>query len=233
MTDNNHDPILEMLLALDSDAPASSEGTSLDARVELYLRAIHGPDRLFSAAERKAAEDLVIQAMAAETAEQIAERKALRELRAQGVESKTVSDQSIPSTAEQVEDGNSVRKLQKSQKVAAQQPMTLLLAAADQASEGVENSEATKEALMQLETLVTDQGSITFWQDGSSIYVSFDDAVSVQCIELVGFEEQPFNLVRSIANPNLFEVGELTVEAASYFLELRLYNPERYKVIVR
>ena len=144
-----------------------------------------------------------------------------------------VLDAMAADLAKGVAERNAARKLQKSQKVVAQQPMTLLLAAADQASEGVENSEATKEALMQLETLVTNQGSITFWQDGSSVYVSFDDAVSVQCIELVGFEEQPFNLVRSIANPNLFEVGKLTVEAACYFLELRLYNPERYKVIIR
>ncbi len=73
MTDR--DRALDAILGLEGDEPGTTGRAdakppptalpSLDERVDIFLRAIHGPGRVFTAAERTAARDRILEAMAA------------------------------------------------------------------------------------------------------------------------------------------------------------------------
>src|SRR5258707_15747426 len=63
------------------DRPADNRGLgdlplpSLDDRVEIYLRAVHGPDYVTTAGERTAVREQILDAMADDIAREILEKK--------------------------------------------------------------------------------------------------------------------------------------------------------------
>src|SRR3989442_5931077 len=87
MADMNSDRTLMALLELQADAsPAQSAGMAqqpeqrgmpaLDERVEMFLHAVYGSERSFTAEERAWARDRILTAMAADIAEQTTSRPA-------------------------------------------------------------------------------------------------------------------------------------------------------------